>query len=491
MASRTTKYGWGEELLSEVESGDRPAEAKRRMSKTSRRLLLRNNATGIVIVALLAGLTGSFVLTAGKFEAIQMRRGTGYPQLISIEPLPEIDGASCPWGTANVTYSPVAALQHSQVVGEASASNAIPADIANRKPLRVIRDPYSSYSAVAVDPVHNEVVMADENLFKILTYDRLENTSPKAQFSEPKRIIEGLNTEIEFECALYVDPANGDIYAVNNDTLQKLVVFSHDARGNVAPDRYLNTPHSTYGIAIDEKNREMLLTISLEHAVATYSKFAKGHDVPIRSLAGVHTLLADPHGIAFDPKNDVYFVSNWGNFDIQEPYDYHKIVIGRAYPALSGTGKFLPPSITVYPRNASGDTAPLRVISGPKTQLNWPSAMAVDPEHGELYVVNDPADSVTVFKTDANGDVAPIRVIKGPKTLVKNPTGVYVDVKNDELWVANFGNHTATVFKRTASGDTPPLRVIRSGPLDAPAPMIGNPHTLAYDTKRDELLVAN
>jgi hypothetical protein len=27
--------------------------------------------------------------------------------------------------------------------------------------------------------------------------------------------------------------------------------------------------------------------------------------------------------------------------------------------------------------------------------------------------------------------------------------------------------------------------------MDSPAPMMGNPHTIAYDTKRDEILVSN
>src|SRR5258706_480733 len=113
-------------------------------------------------------------------------------------------------------------------------------------------------------------------------------------------------------------------------------------------------------------------------------------------------------------------------------------------------------------RKEPGDAAPTRMIQGSKTQLNWPTALAFDPERSELYVANDPADSVLVFKADASGDVAPIRVLHGPKTLIKNPTGVNLDLKNDELWVANFGNHTATVYNRGANGDTPPLRVIQS-----------------------------
>jgi hypothetical protein len=89
------------------------------------------------------------------------------------------------------------------------------------------------------------------------------------------------------------------------------------------------------------------------------------------------------------------------------------------------------------------------------------------------------------------GDVAPARVLKGPKTNIQNPTGVYLDLKNDELWVANFGNHSATVYRRGASGDTPPLRTIRSGPAAEPALGIGNPHPVAYDSKREEILVPN
>ena len=75
--------------------------------------------------------------------------------------------------------------------------------------------------------------------------------------------------------------------------------------------------------------------------------------------------------------------------------------------------------------------------------------------------------------------------------MIKNPTGVAVDEKNNELWVANFGNHSATVYDITAEGNAAPKRMIRSAPIGTPTPMIGNPHTMAFDTKRNEILVAN
>ena len=151
----------------------------------------------------------------------------------------------------------------------------------------------------------------------------------------------------------------------------------------------------------------------------------------------------------------------------------------------------VPSSITVYAIDAQGDTAPLRVITGPKTNLNWPTGLAVNEETGELFVANDMHDEVLVFPYDAEGDVAPKRALRGPKTGLKNPTGLNLDLKNNEFWVANFGNHTAAAYRLDAEGDTPPLRRIRSGPVDEPALMIGNPGSVAYDSNREQILVPN
>ena len=161
------------------------------------------------------------------------------------------------------------------------------------------------------------------------------------------------------------------------------------------------------------------------------------------------------------------------------------------FRTIPGSSFFDGPSITVYPKDAVGDVAPLRVIQGPKTQMNLPAAIAVDPEHGEIFVVNDGTHSITVYPEDASGDVAPIRVIQGPKTQLMAPNGIAYDAQHGELFVANFGNHAMTVYPRTANGDVAPLRMIRSAPLNTPAPMMGNPHTVAYNAVREEILVAD
>src|SRR5207248_2801971 len=124
----------------------------------------------------------------------------------------------------------------------------------------VIKDRYPSPSAVAVDAASDEVISTDESLFQLLAYNRLDNTPASAALTEPKRVISGSNTDIEFQCGLYVDPKSGDTYVVNNDTIDTLIVFARNAKGNVPPERALKTPHGTFGIAMDEDKQELFLT---------------------------------------------------------------------------------------------------------------------------------------------------------------------------------------------------------------------------------------
>jgi DNA-binding beta-propeller fold protein YncE len=272
----------------------------------------------------------------------------------------------------------------------------------------------------------------------------------------------------------------------------------------VAPKRALHTPHGTFGIAVDEKRNEMFLTTQHDSTVVVFRKDANQDEAPLRLLQGDDTGLADPHGIAIDPKDEVFFVANYGSRGLRRADQEIRTGVpglgkgrekpnwplGREY-AIPGSGSHAAPSISVHALSARGNDRPLRVIQGPKTQLNWPTGIVFDPARRELFVANDMGPSVLVFDANASGNVAPKRVLKGRRTKLANPTAVTLDTKNGELWVANFGGHSATAYPIAAEGDTPPLRTIRSAPQTAPSLMIGNPGALTYDSKRQELLVPN
>jgi len=321
--------------------------------------------------------------------------------------------------------------------------------VIERPPLRFIKDPNPSFSAVAVDSDSNMLVVSDENMFRIMEYDRRESTPPRARLTEPKRIISGTNTKAEMICGVYIDPKTKEIYALNGDTQNWMPIFSTDARGNAAPSRALNIPGHPFQLAADEEKQLLYMTIQSDNQISVYRKQASGGEKPLRTIRGNDTHLEDPHGIALDLKNKLIFVSNFGNANVREAGGS-----GRY-------GKFDPPSITVYPMEGSGNIKPVRVIEGPKTLMNWPAHMAFHGERQELFVANDADNSIVVFRASDQGDAAPIRVIKGPKTGIKSPPGIALDAKLGELYVANMGTPSITVFPVTATGDVPPLRTIR------------------------------
>lgn len=343
---------------------------------------------------------------------------------------------------------------------------------------RTIADTYPTYTAVGVNLQTDEVILQDNNLWSTRVFNRLDNTPPSAKLTEEKRVISGEKTNIQFNNGVYIDPDNGDIYSVESDTGDKMVVFAHDARGDAVPKRILETPHRVYSIAVDEVKKELYTTVEYPPEVVVYRKGASGKEEPLRRIQGDKTRLETPHGIAVDVKNQLLFVNNWGHStSFRNP----------------GTGRFNPPSINIYALNASGDTPPVRVIQGDRTQLNWPGNMTLHPDTRELYVANDMGQSIIVFSglTYVRGNVPPRRVIKGDKTALTYPTGVFVDTKHQELWVSNLGNASATVYPLMANGNVPPLRIIRSAPAGHVSLTFGRTAAVAYDSNREEILVPN
>ena len=467
----------------------------------SRRAIARSLILGFIVAA-----AGCLLVIASHGRGVDP---PGTAKLIAFEPLPATEGATCEWEVATphtpglpapVSFQAPRASASSQRTGDASdqvCAGPGCAAVAARQPLRFIQDQAANFSSVAVDPVHNEVVIADENRFRIMVFDRMTNTPASAASSEPKRVINGLHTHTQFASDVYVDPPSGDIYVINNDTVHNTTVYSHTARGDVPPSREFVTPYGNFSMAVDEARQELFFTVQHNGVILAYKKSSTmaPEDHAIRKIQGTRTLMADAHGIAFDAKHRLLFVSNWGNkhqaaesFPGRIPNwpagNYHSEI-------FKGTGTFGAPVITVFPSDGNGNIDPVRVITGPKTGLAWPAGMAMDSEHGELFVANSASDSIAVFNATAQGDMAPIRLLKGPKTLLRNPTDVFYDAVNDEIWVANYANHMAAVWKRTASGDMAPLRMIRSAPVNTPTPLIGNPFSISYDTQREEILVPN
>jgi len=78
-----------------------------------------------------------------------------------------------------------------------------------------------------------------------------------------------------------------------------------------------------------------------------------------------------------------------------EIHDHDEIVVSNPFAQ----------AILTFRGDADGEEAPIRIIQGPKTQLEDPDRLEVDPVHNEIFVPNN-RDSILVFRRDAQGDVA-------------------------------------------------------------------------------------
>ena len=360
-------------------------------------------------------------------------------------------------------------------------------------PARVVSDPYPTLHSVAVDPVNDRVFMSDPNRHAVWSYERLA-ASKGGEAVPPLTGIRGPATGMMFVAAVTVDPERQEIYTVDNDIGDRMMVFKYDANGNARPIRALDVPHQAWGLSINPVRREVAVSVEGPRQIVIYKQDARGADAPLRMIRGPKTGLGDPHGVHFDGTHNEIVVANHGNQNGRATLPGTVVPQRRGAGGRTGAlvgGRFDEPSITVYAGEATGDVSPIRRIQGARTGLNWPMALSVDERHDEIAVANSGDSSIRIFARTADGDAAPVRVIKGGRTGIHGPMGVTVDVKNDEIWVANYGDHTALVFARTAAGDAAPKRIIRNAPAGSPTVGFGNPGAVAYDSKRDELLVPN
>ena len=89
-------------------------------------------------------------------------------------------------------------------------------------------------------------------------------------------------------------------------------------------------------------------------------------------------------------------------------------------------------------RTRRADVRPSRVVAGPRTQLEEPTALAFDGA-GRLYVANHPAPggaNIAVYAPGVNGDAAPVRTLAGRRTRLRVPRAIAVDARGT-LYVVN------------------------------------------------------
>src|SRR5437867_6203562 len=128
------------------------------------------------------------------------------------------------------------------------------------QPARVVSDPYPTLHSVVVDAERNRVFMSDPNRHALWSYDRLA-ASKAREMVEPVSGIRGPATGMMFIAAVTLDREQQEIYTVDNDIGDRMMVFPYDAEGNVKPKRVLEVPHQAWGLSISTARHEVAITV--------------------------------------------------------------------------------------------------------------------------------------------------------------------------------------------------------------------------------------
>jgi sugar lactone lactonase YvrE len=260
----------------------------------------------------------------------------------------------------------------------------------------------------------------------------------------PDSTIANLNvTSLAF---LAVD-GTGDIYttATEGTTGTSILEFPVDSSNNAQPTRGIpfNTTTGLSGInglAVDATGD--IYSSGSTNGVSVFSSTATGSvapssSIPIITSPSGATTLEFPYADAVDPSGNLY-VANESSAAIINP------------PVAP---------IVVFAPGATGSVAPTRTLSGALTTLTSgsPQGLATDSA-GNLYVTNvvSGVSSILIFEPTATGNTPPLRDITGSNTLLGCVGGIALD-NEGYLYVVSVptcGSTTSpTVLKFSTTGD--------------------------------------
>ncbi len=232
--------------------------------------------------------------------------------------------------------------------------------------------------------------------------------------------------------------ASGKIYALNTCDPLTITVYAKGSNGDAAPTAIIggsnwggNNPSS---MAVDSSGNIYVADVGdveppdnppVPASVFVYAAGSNGNVAPIATISGSNTGLTYPTGVAVDSSGNIYVA------------DYYALSV-FVYPPLGSSTGFL-------------NEAPIAAISGDNTGLYLPTGIAVDSSRN-IYVADEGISdsiiyppSVYVYSAGSNGDAFPIATISGSKTELSSPVAIALD-SNRNIYVPDKGAGSVFVY---------------------------------------------
>jgi hypothetical protein len=202
----------------------------------------------------------------------------------------------------------------------------------------------------------------------------------------------------------------------------QIAAFARLATENTPPLRALQgqktlISRTMHAFGYDGIHDEIVVNSALAQAILTFRGGANGEEAPIRVIQGPHTRIIG--------------TANGGNDKVNVDPEHNEILLPTGDGSGLGEAATVANAILTFARDANGDVAPKRILSGPDTQLRGTSAVAADPIRNLLIVNLN--DAFLIFDRTAEGNTKPKAIIRGPRSQVASmdnfvisPTGIIV-----------------------------------------------------------------
>jgi hypothetical protein len=240
---------------------------------------------------------------------------------------------------------------------------------------------------IRYDPIHDEILVGNGNAHALLIFRGAANGD-----EAPLRVIQGPHTQIRFGERAEVDPVHNEIFLADHNSI---LVFPRTGNGDVAPIRVIQGPDTQVvgprAMAVDPVHDLIVVSVNGvtsptpdsrdRGALLVFNRTDQGNVKPRATIAGPKTGISTIEAGKFSDVNQmqVYPSKGW---------------ILVAHSSDAGPEKNF---VAIWSVNDNGDVPPRFIIRGTEPPLQRLRGVVLNPKHKEVILRENFLNAVMTY----------------------------------------------------------------------------------------------